>query len=309
MAHSPNLLQRYLWLIDLIFTQGPMTLPEISNAWERSSYNDNKGEPLPQRTFIRHRKAIAQLFGIEISCRKRDNTYLISSGNPYGGNDIISWVVNTLAIEGHLRHNPALRSRIMLDAVPFGEQWLRYIVEAMERNKCIKIEYSAFHDSGMDVLSLEPYCLRAYGRRWYLLGRDIQKGTMDTYGLDRIISLEISGETFALPDGFDAEKFFAEFMGVIINHSVSEELVRIAIDDDFAPHIRNVPLHHTQKEGRIIYPDGSKDATFEWTLRPTPDFLMELYRYGSSLEVLEPQWVRATIAKWAYEHNNLYAGK
>ena len=308
MAQSPNLLNRYIWLLNLISRAGALTLPEISQAWECSSLNPSAGEPLYQRTFIRHRKAIAELFNIEIVCRKRDNTYYIADTDKLRGNDLIAWVVNTLAIEGHLRHNPSLRSRILLDAVPGGEQFLSPIVKAMEQNRCITVNYRSFHSLADEVKRLEPYCLKAYGRRWYLLGRDTGSGNLEMYGLDRISSLDVTDQPFSLPEGFDFERYFSEFMGVITDYSVGLEDVVISIDEDFAPHLRNVPLHPSQAEGSITYADGSKDATFSWHLRPTPDFLMELYRYGSSLEVIKPKWVRTTIARWAAHHNALYSG-
>lgn len=309
MAQSPNLLNRYIWLLNLVSRAGALTLPEISEAWEHSTLNPVPGEPLRQRSFIRHRKAISELFNIDIVCRKRDNTYYIADTDKLRGNDLIAWVVNTLAIEGHLRHNPALRSRILLDTVPGGEQFLRPIVEAMERNRCVTADYRSFHSLTFRKMCLEPYCLKAYGRRWYMLGRDTASGKLEMFGLDRIGDLEVTDVSYSLPEGFVSEEYFSEFIGVINDFSTGPETVKISIDDDFAPHLRNVPLHPSQTEGHIDYPDGSRDATFTWHLRPTPDFLMELYRYGSSLEVISPPWVRDTIARWAAHHNELYSGK
>lgn len=137
-----------------------------------------------------------------------------------------------------------------------------------------------------------PYSLKVYGRRWYLLGHDETEGTFRTYGLDRIQALEKIDIQFRMPADFDARTFFADYVGVITDPDVAVEYVLISIDEDFAPHLRNVPLHPSQREGRIAYPDGSVDVTFQWHIRPTPDFLMELYRYGSSLEVICPPRIR-----------------
>ncbi len=306
MAQSTDLLRRYIWLTDLVYRHGKITFEEVARAWCYSALNPHPGEPLPRRSFVRHRREISVILGVEIRCDKSTNTYYIADREALERGSTLARMIDTLAIENELRRNPELRSRILTDYVPDGEQWLPVIAGAMAKNLCVTMEYRSFHNELKYTEHAEPYCLKSYGRRWYLLARIHEDFTLTTFGLDRIISLEVSDETFVIPDHFDAAAFFADFMGVITDHSVKKESVTVAVDEDFAPHMRNVPLHPSQKEGRIRYPDGSEDATFEWSLRPTPDFLMELYRYGSSLEVLSPKWVRDTIARWATHHSKLY---
>lgn len=307
MPENPYLFKRYVWLIDTMrrHPEG-LTLEQVREAWRISRLNNSPEKELCQHTFIRHREAVADLFGIEIVCRKSDNTYLIRDCDAVVDNSIAAWMINTLAIEGRVRNNPAMRARILLDAVPAGEKWLGPLVEAMEHGRCVELDYSSFHHADGERLVVAPYCLKMYGRRWYLLGRVVADGAMLTYGLDRIMGLREMNERFKYPADFDPEAFFADYMGVITDDSREVERVKVSIDEDFAPHLRNVPLHPTQIEGKVRYEDGSEDVTFEWRLKPTPDFLMELYRYGSSLEVMRPQWIRETIAAWAAHHDALY---
>lgn len=89
--------------------------------------------------------------------------------------------------------------------------------------------------------------------------------------------------------------------------NVEVECVVITVDEDYAPRIRHNPFSPTQREiAPTIYADGSVDATFEMMVKPTSDFMMELYKYGCSLEVISPQWVRETLSNWAFAHNELY---
>lgn len=307
MAQSIDLLHRYCWLIETVARSGGLSFASISDAWERSALNPYSGAPLPRRTFVAHRKAIADVFGIEIKYSKKEDRYHIENVESVEGVTSVGWIINTLSIENTLRNSPEMRNRIILDAVDKGSEWLSDIVEAMNKNRCLKIAYRSFHNSEPVSLELEPYCLRSYGRRWYLLGRDLSTNKLDCYGTDRIQDLKVLPGGFTLPSDFNAEAYFADYAGVIVNPEIPLVPVKISIDDDFAPHLRNVPLHPSQREGKIRYEDGSEDATFEWYLRPTPDFLMELYRYGSSLEVLEPIWIRNTIARWAAHHKQLYS--
>lgn len=307
MAQSTDLFRRYIWLVDLVYRSGSISFGDVADAWRRSALNPRPGEPLPRRSFVRHRREIAVLMGVDIRCNKSTNTYYIADREAFEHGSTLARVVNTLSIENQLRRRPDLQARILTDYVPGGEQWLPVIAEAMATDRTLALEYLSFHNEVRQFDKAEPFCLKSYGRRWYLLARNRAEGSLLTYGLDRITALSVNDDTFILPADFDAEAYFADFMGVITDHNVKLEKVRIAIDEDFAPHLRNVPLHPSQKEGSLRYDDGSVDVTFEWRLRPTPDFLMELYRYGSSLEVLSPQWIRDTIARWAHHHDELYS--
>ncbi|MDE6693701.1 MAG: WYL domain-containing protein, partial [Muribaculaceae bacterium] len=67
MATSVRLIRRYAWLIDTIRQAKCITLEEINRKWmeEKSLRLEDEGE-IPERTFHRHRQAIADIFGIDI---------------------------------------------------------------------------------------------------------------------------------------------------------------------------------------------------------------------------------------------------
>lgn len=65
-----NKFNRYLWLINLIRTEGPIPFRKISERWKYSSYNDEPGKALPLKTFHNHCGVIAELFGVEVECEK-----------------------------------------------------------------------------------------------------------------------------------------------------------------------------------------------------------------------------------------------
>ena len=66
-----NLFNRYVWLVDTIYRRGRITFEEINERWMRSQLNET-GDEIPLRTFHNHRKAIEQMFDINIECDKRD---------------------------------------------------------------------------------------------------------------------------------------------------------------------------------------------------------------------------------------------
>ena len=71
MATSVRLIRRYVWLVDTIRRAGNITLEEINQKWmeERTLRMENE-EEIPERTFHRHRQAIADIFGIDIRSQR-----------------------------------------------------------------------------------------------------------------------------------------------------------------------------------------------------------------------------------------------
>ena len=65
-------------MLETLQSRGPLTLKELQGLRLRSSVND-EGKELATRTFHNHIQSIADIFGIEIACDRRDNTYYIDN--------------------------------------------------------------------------------------------------------------------------------------------------------------------------------------------------------------------------------------
>ena len=70
--NTATLFRRYLWLLDVIYSAGRITLDEIRVRWQRNEMSG--GEELPRKTFENHRKAVEELFDVNIACDRRTNT-------------------------------------------------------------------------------------------------------------------------------------------------------------------------------------------------------------------------------------------
>ena len=81
---ASNLFNRYIWLVDIIYRRGSITFEEINASWQRSMLNLD-GDDLPLRTFHNHRKAIEQMFDINIECDKRNGYTIIREQDIWSG--------------------------------------------------------------------------------------------------------------------------------------------------------------------------------------------------------------------------------
>ncbi|MCM1142966.1 MAG: WYL domain-containing protein [Muribaculum sp.] len=124
---------------------------------------------------------------------------------------------------------------------------------------------------------------------------------MRVYSLVRIINVMQTKTKFNLPKDFNADEFFSESIGVILD-SHKAETVEIKVLHGQQNYFRSLPLHHSQTE-KERHDDYS---IFSFYLRPTFDFIQELMKYGASVEVLSPLWLRNTFQTTAHSMCAVY---
>ncbi len=95
-----------------------------------------------------------------------------------------------------------------------GLQNLHGLVHAIINKKLISLDYRSFSQEEENRLVLEPYALKEFKYRWYLLANVFQNGELKlkSYGLDRISNLEIKNSTFKrkkVDIGAEYENLFA----------------------------------------------------------------------------------------------------
>ena len=113
---------------------------------------------------------------------------------------------------------------------------------------------------------------------------------MATYALDRMLAVEISDETFEMPEDFSPEGYFAEYYGITTDDTPMAHVV-IRAYGHVPNYLRTLPLHASQKE--IEHTDEYTD--FSYDIRPSVDFVLALISYSDGLEVLEPIELRQKI--------------
>lgn len=284
---ATELFNRYIWLVDLIYRTGSITREEINRRWSRSRYNISGEDKIPERTFHRHKDAIKELFDIDIVCdRSAGKVYRIENSEDMEHGGVRTWLLNTFAINNLINESHHLKHRILFEEIPSGQRFLTPLIEAMNDSVTVNLTYQSFSYDHPFTFEIEPLCVKVFKQRWYVLGRSVTDGKVRIYGLDRVHGAEVTDHTFRLPKGFDAESYFRDGIGIIIGFGDHEEPqpVEVKVGDYQQDYFRTLPLHHTQEE-TFRCDDYS---IFTFYVRPTFDFVQELLKYGSAIEVLRP---------------------
>ncbi len=281
-----RIFQQYIWIVNALRQYKRLSLEQLNELWVKDQVIG--GEPLNRKSFLRHKDAILNMFGIVIECDlEHGYKYFISNPEVINDDTIEGWMLSTLTVNTVLSDSISLRNRILLENVPAGEEYLQTIILALKTNRRLTITYQRFgHESYETTLS--PYALKLFRQRWYILaytGRHIA-----TYALDRMLSVKISDETFEMPADFSPEGYYAEYYGISTDNTPMAHVV-IRAYGNVPNYLRTLPLHVSQKE----LEQTDEYAVFSYDIRPSIDFVLTLMSYSDGLEVLEPIELRQKI--------------
>ena len=224
--NTATLFRRYLWLLDVIYSAGRITLDEIRVRWQRNEMSG--GEELPRKTFENHRKAVEELFDVNIACDRRTNEYYVECGDDLVRDDLRRWLLETFAVNDLLVNSKRLRRRIALEPIPSGYAYLTTVLRAMEENRCLEIVYRHTYDEKREKrYEVEPYGLKAFRRRWYLIANSVEMGGIYAFALDRVRSMVPTAKAAEIPSDFDCAEFYADAFGIIRERDRKAERVEL----------------------------------------------------------------------------------
>lgn len=278
-----EIFKQYIWLTDTIYRSGGISFQDLNERWIRTEMSG--GVPMTRMTFNRHKVAIEEIFGLCIECqRKGGYYYYIENEEVLKNNKLQHWLLDSLSISNMLMESGSLKDRIMLENIPAGKEYLQPIINAMKQDHKLMMTYRKFGQTTGYTITIEPYAIKVFKQRWYLLAKDNKREYPTIYALDRMVSLEETEESFIYPSDFDTELFFKDCYGVLCGTKDKAQKIVIRTYSPFTNYLRTLPLHHSQKEIKTT-PDY---ADFEFYLRPTFDFRQELLSQCNEVEVLKP---------------------
>lgn len=311
---AANIFGRYVWLIEQFRRYGRLTYEEINDHWHKSGLSYGDEDDLALRTFHNHRKAIFDIFEVEIVCDiKGGYKYYISNPEELENDNLRIWLIDSYTAMNQIQADRKLKGRIIFENVPSGHKWLNVITDAMRNNQVLHITHHGFGKPESWSFDIEPYYLKVVKRRWYVLARSPYYSELNrkkngekggnrpenvymVYALDRILDCQTTNATFHMQEDFDINEYFRGCCGII--HS-EEKPIKVIIKayGGGSDYLRTLPLHESQREL-----DDRKDdeaSYFELEVCPTYDLYQSLLAQADQIEVIEPESVRKQMRNFA----------
>ena len=237
-----------------------------------------------KRTFLRDKEAIFEVFGVTILYKRSLKKYVIDSDElDENQEDVFD---NLLLVEAYREVKGRKNIMFFEQRKSRGLHWLHGLVHTITHHKIITLKYTKFWEGVSHQRTIEPYALKEFRNRWYLLAneRDGKDFFLKTFGLDRISDLEISNSTFK-PEKVDIEEIFMNSFGSIATENQEPEEIILSFNPEQGKYIKTLPLHHSQQ----VLIDNDKEYRVQVTLVPTYDFEREVLSQGENVKVISPK--------------------
>jgi len=285
-----ELVGKYIFLVQTFVEAGDrgLTLGEVARKWE-----DRYGADYPRRSFLNHRAAVEEVFGISITCDRSTNRYRIDRAeSAVDKREAVDYLINTFTVNSLLTlGKERLSGRVSVEDIPSGEAWLISLMQALLDNAELRIRYRKYLSEGEDVRVIRPYALKEFEKRWYVVAYSLERKALRVFALDRIIGLERTGNVFKMPAGFRVDDEFESSYGIYLPEGDPPVLVKLRTTLREAAYLQDLPLHPSQH----LVSREKDHCIFALRVIPNPDFIMELLRHGNRLEVLEPASLRESV--------------
>ena len=281
---------RYIWLLNMLLQEKQMTFEEISRRWQLSNIGD--GRSIPLRTFHQHRTAVEELFGVEIRCNTSNGyKYYIANPEVLKNDKTRKWLLNSFNLSNMITAGHNMKDRILFEDIPHGTEYLQTIIDAMQQSKELAIDYQPFYGHRASY-TIQPYAMKAYHQRWYIVGFIKELDAIRNIALDRLLEISITEQSFAFPEKFNAEKYYENTVGIFVNDDLSPVKVKLKAYGYQIEYLRSLPLHKSQRETASKY---GEFCVFEYKLCLTPELSSQILAMGENVEVLEPIELRDEI--------------
>ena len=282
-----DLISRYVWIVDTLTRYERLTKEELGRLWLRSSVSD--GEPLPDRTFYHYRRAVEDVFHIEIACDSMGRYYL-NKDNSRQNKAFTNWMLDSYAVSSAIADSHAPAERVEIEDVPSAREFLPTVLEAIRNSNKVTFTYAGFNRSRAerDIL-FHPYFLKRYKQRWYMTGRKEKSNGIRTYALDRVREMKITSLNFKMPEELTPDDLFGNIIGVTTSQA-AVKTVRLRATSTQSKYFRALPLHPSQQEE--VHDDYS---IFTYRLKLNYELVHEILALGDAVRVIAPPELKAMV--------------
>ncbi|MBI9065205.1 MAG: WYL domain-containing protein [Marinilabiliaceae bacterium] len=261
------------------------TFEEINEYLEDKSIELDYNLQVSKRTFKRDLEDIASLYDIVIKYNFSTKVYSIRYDGDQDVHERLLEAFDTfhaLKVADELTHHIDFEKRR-----PQGTEHLYGLLHAVKNRLQVKFSYNKYFEGTITQRQVEPYALKEFKNRWYVLAKDIRDERIKSFGLDRVSELDITKVKFEHPTDFNVNTYYRHCFGIISSDDDEPEEVELWFDHGQGKYIKSLPLHHSQE----TMVDNEEELRIQLKIHVTHDFKMELLSYGHRVKVIRPQWL------------------
>jgi predicted DNA-binding transcriptional regulator YafY len=168
-------------------------------------------------------------------------------------------------------------------------QLFEKLTRAVNASREIAFDYRKPRSSAAEHRRVQPYHLANRENAWYLVGHDLDRGSLRTFALARMRALAVSERTFTRPADFSPAKFFGKAFGAFVG--TGDYRVVLRFDPAVADQVRERCWHESQETRDL--PDGGVEFTVQ--LGGLDEIVRWILGWAGDVEVLAPAELRELV--------------
>lgn len=280
-------LKQYLLIVEMLKQQPNQMITDINNMLY------NRGFDLSERTLQRNFEALRNEFGVDVKCDRSFNTYSINSHNSINIDVFIKFLHSALHaqfVSDNIKDFKDISQFIHLAGTTSisGLEHLEPLLNAIKTKRVITFTHENYTYLSKKQYSIEPYLLKEYLNRWYIIGYVPDIKDFRTFGVDRLANLKTTNNKFKRKANIDPRDFFENTIGLVYSeHSLQKVTIEATMSQ--AKYLRSQPLHSSQTE--------NPENIFTLTLTPNYELTQRILMMGSEIRVTKPQWLQDEVVK------------
>jgi proteasome accessory factor B len=183
-----------------------------------------------------------------------------------------------------------------------GLQFIRNITFSIKDCMEIALTYKRFDAETEKEYCLQPYLLREYLNRWYVIGYLSGTNEIRTFGLDRIITMNQTGKFFKQDKKRSLLELFRNIIGISASEQDKVEEIELVCKPFQGNLLKTLPLHSSQK----LISETTDKMIFKYNMVVNFELTQRLLMISTQAKVIKPISLKNEIERMLAEANNFY---
>jgi len=281
----------YYLIIDLL--QKSRSYPSKKKVLEYLEENDYSTSG---RTLERYFKDIRNSYGIEITYDTLERGYYIDEENSLNIDTIVKLL--ELVETAEIIQESIKEGKEAIEYISFGSRLkleglerLKPLLIAVRDKKIIHFNHTNYYADTKKEYSVEPYLLREYLNRWYVIGTVLETQKVRTFGIDRVEDLRVDSKIFKYNTSLNIRENFEDIIGMTVDDDGKLEEVVLSFTPYQGKYIKSQPIHPSQE----ILKDDDESLDIKMLLKGNHELIQTILMYGAEVKVIAPDWLKEEI--------------
>ncbi|MEI6142238.1 MAG: WYL domain-containing protein [Mariniphaga sp.] len=293
-------IKRYLQILQLT---GNQSFPSIFEMADKIS---ETGIKVSVRQLKRDLESLRDEFGLNVKYSTGRHGYFVKDDQltfPYLLK-ILEYSQNAEILKDYLKEGSNLFEIIEFeDFNSFkGIQWIKDFTLAIKICSELIIRYKRFDSEEIKEYKFHPYLLREYLNRWYVVGTLSDTVEIRTFGLDRIVDFQLTGEKFIRNKEIDIPGMFKKIIGIQVSTSDKVETFELECQPYMGNLLKTLPLHTSQ----LLVNESPDKITFSYRMIINLELKQRLIMISNQAKITKPLTLKKEIENMLAEALKFY---